>query len=95
MRRVVAQIVSLAWPLACSASSRALEKAASVSWSTLHANLTAQSDAIEQSANLESRHDTAPQRFAGLIESLRLQSNRRAMVPEERRALRCECLSSR
>ena len=46
----------------------------------LHANLMAQLDAIEESANLESRYDTAPERFARLIESLHLQTKQRAVV---------------
>ncbi len=46
----------------------------------LHANLMAQLDAIEESANLGSRYDTAPERFARLIESLHLQTKQRAVV---------------
>ena len=46
----------------------------------VHTNLMAQLDGIEESFQLESRYDTAPERFARLIESLCRQSKQRVVV---------------
>ena len=46
----------------------------------LDTNLMAQLDAIEESADLESRYDTAPERFAHVIQSLHSKTDRRVVV---------------
>ncbi len=46
----------------------------------LDTNLMAQLDAIEESADLESRYDTAPERFAHVIKSLHSKTDRRVVV---------------
>ena len=46
----------------------------------VHTNLMAQLDGIEEAFRLESRYDTAPERFARVIESLHRQTNQRVVV---------------
>ena len=46
----------------------------------LHANLMAQSDAIEEDAEVESRYDTGPERFRHLIRTLHRRTGQRVTV---------------